>query len=146
MVALYQGLLRVWLEQLMKYHSIYFESMPLTIQLFHPKHFHPKWPDADLFENGGCFAAFDNYQQTFTYNAAQILGAHSGRLRLCGECNDVFLADRRQQVFCSGRCLNRVTQRRWRAERKEEGTVTAKPKIRREKSKGEPPWQEKRER
>jgi hypothetical protein len=34
-------------------------------------------------------------------------------LRCCPECDTVFLRNR-NQAYCSRRCVNRVTQRRWR--------------------------------
>jgi len=130
-VAKLQKLLREWLDQLMQYHIIEFSRMPLTLRFSHPKQFLPRLSDAELPENGGCYVYFDNYVDTFTYNVAHILGAHSGRLRLCAECKAIFLADRRQQVFCSSRCLNRVTQRRWREkQKKKQQTKKHKSKTR----------------
>ena len=118
-VTSFQGPLRKWLDDFMKPGGIWFEPMRLQVLLRHPKYFFSGLTDAQLPENFGFSALFENYEQTFAYNVAHLLGAHSGRLRLCGECKHIFLADRRQQVFCSARCLNRVTQRRWREAQKE---------------------------
>ena len=112
--------LRAWLEKLVQEHSLEFESMPMTLYVYHPKFFVAESvKDSDLPEVGGCFPFFKYEHQVFAYHVAHLLGAHSGRLRRCGECQTIFLMDRRQQVFCSARCLNRVTQRRWRDRRKQ---------------------------
>lgn len=115
----FQGPLREWLDDFMKPLGVCFKPMRLEIRVLHPKYFLPGLTDAQLPENFGFSALFENYEQVFAYNVAHLLSAHSGRLRLCRECNHIFLADRRQQVFCSARCLNRVTQRRWREAHKE---------------------------
>lgn len=53
-------------------------------------------------------------KDAFGFHFAHLLADHYERLRRCGECQTLFLADRRNQRFCTTRCLTRVTQRRWR--------------------------------
>ncbi len=113
--------LRSWLEKLVEEHSLQFEPMPITLHVYHPRFFvADSVKDSQLFEEGGCFPSFPNDHQVFAYHVAHVLGAHSGRLRRCTECRTIFLKDRRQQLFCSARCLNRVTQRRWRNKKEKE--------------------------
>lgn len=50
----------------------------------------------------------------FGFHLAYLLTQHRLRLRECPECKTKFLADRRNQVFCSPRCQSRVRQRRWK--------------------------------
>ena len=111
----FQESLRTWLERLMQTYRLDFPPMPITLLIFHPKRFLSGIADSQLPVNGFYFPYFEDYHQVFAYHVAHILGDHSGRLRRCTECETIFLMDRRQQVFCAPRCLNRVTQRRWRA-------------------------------
>jgi hypothetical protein len=133
-VMSFQPTVRRWLQQLMQPGGIWFGPMELQLILRHPRFFLPKVSDAELPENFGFHATFANYEQALAYNFAHLIGAHSGRLRLCAACKELFLADRRQQVFCSAVCLNRITQRRWRA--KQKGANRPKSKVRREKLRG----------
>ncbi len=50
----------------------------------------------------------------FEYRVAMLLTQNSGRVRLCQECQRVFLAARRDQLFCDPRCQMRVASRKWR--------------------------------
>lgn len=112
-----QANLRAWLERLMQTHELEFDPMPLTLRLRRLRYFVDSdvVKDSKLPEQGGLESIFQNAHQVFAYLVAHILAAHCGRLRRCTECQIIFLVDRRQQVFCSSRCLNKVTQRRWRA-------------------------------
>lgn len=109
--------LRAWLERLMRTHEIEFDPMPLTLRLRRLRYFVDSdvVKDSELPEQGGLESRFPTAHQVFAYLVAHILAAHCGRLRRCTECQTIFLVDRRQQVFCSSRCLNKVTQRWWRA-------------------------------
>ena len=133
----FQRLLRQWLHDLMQEYGVRFEPMEFRLRLIHPKYLFPRFSEAELPENFGFSAFFANYEQALAYNFAHLVGAHSGRLRLCAECKGIFLADRRQQVFCSVRCLNRATQRRWREGQKEKKDIVRhKSKSRRKSSRG----------
>ena len=50
----------------------------------------------------------------FEYRFAVLLAHHAGRVRTCQECPRVFLAARRDQLFCDPRCQMRVASRKWR--------------------------------
>ena len=50
----------------------------------------------------------------FEYRVAVLLAHHAGRIRRCQECQRIFLAARRDQLFCDPRCQMRVASRKWR--------------------------------
>lgn len=50
----------------------------------------------------------------FSYVFLELLGMHGHRVRRCPECIIIFLADRRNQAYCSVRCQSRVATRRYR--------------------------------
>ncbi|HKQ35402.1 MAG TPA: hypothetical protein VJT11_08885 [Nitrospiraceae bacterium] len=50
----------------------------------------------------------------FEYRVAVSLAHHAGRIRPCQECKRIFLAARRDQLFCDPRCQMRVASRKWR--------------------------------
>jgi hypothetical protein len=112
--------LRVWLERLMETYDLEFDPMPIKFRVRSLRYYYPsdvmketKYPEAT-----GLKSIFLNGHHVFAYHVAQILASHCDRLCRCTECQTIFLVDRRQQVFCSPRCLNRVTQRRWRESQK----------------------------
>ncbi len=53
-------------------------------------------------------------QAAFGFHFAHLLAEYVRRLRRCTECQTMFLSERRNQRFCTTRCLTRTTQRRWR--------------------------------
>jgi hypothetical protein len=50
----------------------------------------------------------------FEYRVAVLLAHHAGRIRACQECQRIFLAARRDQLFCDPHCQMRVASRKWR--------------------------------
>ncbi len=59
-------------------------------------------------------SAFD----LFLYQAAMLFVQHGTRIRQCSECSQIFLGYRGPQQFCSPRCQNRATHRRYRERHK----------------------------
>ena len=49
------------------------------------------------------------------YTFCLLLAEFGSMTRKCVECHRIYLADRIDQVYCSTKCLNRATQRRFRA-------------------------------
>lgn len=56
----------------------------------------------------------DNPKAAFGFHFAHLLAEYVKRIRRCTECQLMFLSERRNQRFCTTRCLTRTTQRRWR--------------------------------
>lgn len=56
-----------------------------------------------------------DYKTPFTHALGELLRDTGGRLAQCLECQTIFLADRRDQKFCSVKCQNRVAARQYRA-------------------------------
>jgi hypothetical protein len=54
----------------------------------------------------------------FEYRVAVLLAEYAGRIRACQECQRIFLAARRDQLFCDPRCQMRVASRKWRRDNK----------------------------
>ncbi|MFY4729122.1 hypothetical protein [Nitrospira sp. BLG_2] len=50
----------------------------------------------------------------FEYRVAVLLAHNAGRVRACEECQRIFVAARRDQLFCDPRCQMRVASRKWR--------------------------------
>ena len=134
-----QMLIRTWVDALLMKYAVVFPPFSLSLRLYHPRFFVGRdMPDAKLPNNGACWVCFENAEQGFSYHAAHLLGALAGRLRRCAECSSVFAVDRRQQQFCSPKCLGRVTQRRWRERHSKKLTrkVQAKKSRRKERKAG----------
>jgi hypothetical protein len=75
----------------------------------------------------------------FCFHLALLFSHYYGRIRACGECATVFLSDRRNQHYCTTRCLSRVTQRRWRERHmKKKRGKTIKRSKRQARAKGGP--------
>ena len=55
----------------------------------------------------------------FEYRVAVLLAEYAGRVRPCQECRRIFLAARRDQLFCTPRCQMRVASRKWRKANKQ---------------------------
>ena len=73
----------------------------------------------------------------FKFHLALLFSHYYGRVRSCGECSTLFLADRRNQLYCATRCLTRVTQRRWRERHmKKKPSKTTKRSLRQAGAKG----------
>jgi hypothetical protein len=50
----------------------------------------------------------------FEYRMALVVAQHAGRIRMCQECERIFLAVRRDQFYCGPRCHMRVASRKRR--------------------------------
>ena len=57
----------------------------------------------------------DRPQELFTYNISLLVCSHALRIRRCPECTRIFLADRKNQLYCSVRCQSRVASRKYLA-------------------------------
>lgn len=70
-----------------------------------------------LFRHGSILVATKPKTKEFEYRFAVLLAHHAGRIRRCRECLRIFLAARRDQLFCDPRCQMRVASRKWRKTR-----------------------------
>jgi hypothetical protein len=50
----------------------------------------------------------------FEYRVVVLLAHNAGRILACQECQRIFVAARRDQLFCDPRCQMRVASRKWR--------------------------------
>lgn len=66
------------------------------------------------FRSGGLSFKTHTPADAFGFHLTLLLSHYHGRVRSCKACSTMFLADRRNQQYCTTRCLSRVTQRRWR--------------------------------
>lgn len=71
-------------------------------------------PDAFHARHGSLLVATKPKTKEIEYRVAVLLAHHAGRIRLCQECQRIFLAARRDQLFCDPRCQMRVASRKWR--------------------------------
>ena len=78
----------------------------LTIVVTMPGAFHDR--------HGSLLVATKPKTKEFEYRFAVLLAHHAGRVRVCQECPRIFLAARRDQLFCDPRCQMRVASRKWR--------------------------------
>ena len=60
----------------------------------------------------------------FRLRVATLLHIHGGYIWECGKCTQWFLASRKDQVFCSPKCMNREMQRRDRERKKKKKEET----------------------
>ena len=78
----------------------------LTLVVTMPGAFHDR--------HGSLLVATKPKTKEFEYRVAVSLAYHAGRIRPCQECQRIFLAARRDQLFCDPRCQMRVASRKWR--------------------------------
>lgn len=71
-------------------------------------------PGAFHARHGSLLVATTPKTKEFEYRVAVSLAYHAGRIRPCQECQRIFLAARRDQLFCDPRCQMRVASRKWR--------------------------------
>ena len=71
-------------------------------------------PGAFHARHGSLLVATTPKTKECEYRVAVLLAHHAGRIRLCQECPRIFLAGRRDQLFCNPRCQMRVASRKWR--------------------------------
>lgn len=71
-------------------------------------------PGALHARHGSLLVATTPKTKEFEYRVAVSLAHHAGRIRRCRECQRIFLAARRDQLFCDPRCQMRVASRKWR--------------------------------
>ena len=78
----------------------------LTVIVTLPGAFHDRY--------GSVLVATTPKTKEFEYRVAVLLAHHAGRILPCQECQRIFLAARRDQLFCDPRCQMRVASRKWR--------------------------------
>ena len=104
-----QRTIRGYLEHMWTYAIAPVTFSDLTIIVTLPGAFHPR--------HGSLLVATKPKTKEFEYRFAVLLAQHSGRVRTCQECTRIFLAARRDQLFCDPRCQMRVASRKWRKAR-----------------------------
>ena len=103
LIAKAQGLLRSGIESVLQTGAATFPPVQLNFSI-HKGHKSP------LF-----VVSANALPRVFAYRAACLLGEYMEGIRRCAECQTLFLIDRRDQKYCSTRCLSRVSQRRFQA-------------------------------
>ena len=71
-------------------------------------------PGAIDDRHGSMLVSTKPKSKEFEYRVAVVLAEYAGRIRSCQECQRIFLAARRDQLFCDPRCQMRVASRKWR--------------------------------
>jgi hypothetical protein len=102
------------------------ETPPLKHQLF--------WGDKPLDSKDLMYAVTGipaGSDGPYTYVLVQLLMTHGHRIRYCGECDQIFLADRRNKTYCSLSCQTRAGTRRFR---RRHGLISGRPPGRPRKS------------
>ena len=101
-----QRTIRGHVEQLWKHGvaPVTFSDLTLIVTL----------PGAVHARHGSLLVATKPKTKEFEYRVAVLLANHAGRIRPCKECQRIFLAARRDQLFCDPRCQMRVASRKWR--------------------------------
>lgn len=69
-----------------------------------------RFPDTDQLETQ---LIVNRPLELFTYNISLLVCTHALRIRRCPECIRIFLADRKNQLYCSVRCQTRVATRKY---------------------------------
>jgi hypothetical protein len=101
-----QGTIRGYLEALWTNAVAPIAFSDLTVIVTLPGAFHDRY--------GIVLVATKPKTKEFEYRVAVLLAHHAGRIRPCQECQRIFLAARRDQLFCDPRCQMRVASRKWR--------------------------------
>lgn len=115
-VAVLQGGTKEILEAFAKGEEIKFELGPLHVYL------EPQQP----FCTGGLSFRTHTPVDVFGFHLARLFSHYHGRVRSCRECTIMFLADRRNQHYCTTRCLSRSTQRRFREKHMKKSALSRK--------------------
>lgn len=71
----------------------------------------------------------DRFTDEPIYKVLQALQVCGGLVNCCPECNELFLADRTNKVFCTIKCQNVVTSRRFREKQKTEKSKRKKKRV-----------------
>lgn len=82
----------------------------LTLIVTPPGAFHPN--------RGTVVVAAKQKIKEFEYRFAHLLAESGEYIRRCPECRTIYLAIRRDQLYCRPRCQARVASRKWREARK----------------------------
>ena len=61
---------------------------------------------------GDILVATKPKSKEFEYRMALVVAQHAGRIRMCHECERIFLAARRDQFYCDPRCQKRAASRK----------------------------------
>ena len=101
-----QVTIRGHLEQMWQHGVAPITFSDLTLMVIMPGAFHAR--------HGSLLVATTPKTKEFEYRVAVSLAYHAGRVRRCRECQRIFLAARRDQLFCDPRCQMRVASRKWR--------------------------------
>ena len=101
-----QRTIRGYLEHLWEYSVAPITFSDLTLIVTMPGAFHPR--------HGSLLVSTTPKTKEFEYRVAVSVAYHAGRIRPCQECQRIFLAARRDQLFCDPRCQMRVASRKWR--------------------------------
>lgn len=102
-----QTLLRHYLQQFWEKGYARMRFYDLTLIAFGPGY---------LDERRGVVSVYARRPaKEFEYRAAYLLARDGWRIRRCRECQRIFLAIRRDQLYCDIRCQMRVASRKWRA-------------------------------
>lgn len=78
-------------------------------------------PGAGTERQGSILVTTKPKRKEFEYRMALVVAQYAGRIRMCQECERIFLAVRRDQFFCGPRCQTRVSSRKWRMENTKPG-------------------------
>lgn len=105
-----QRTIRSHLEQMWQHGIAPVTFSDLTIVVTMPGAFHDR--------HGSLLVATKPKAKEFEYRVAMLLAHHAGRVRACEECQRIFVAARRDQLFCHPRCQMRVASRKWRKTQK----------------------------
>ena len=91
-------------------------------------------------ETGTIFVVAKRKAKEFEYRFVHLLAQSGDYIRRCPECARIYLAIRRDQVYCQPRCQNRVAARKWReghkADRKTDGKIEQGKEDRHGKKRG----------
>ena len=105
-----QRTIRGYLEHMWQHSIAPVTFSDLTLIVTMPGAFHDR--------HGSLVVATKPKTKEFEYRVAVLLAHHAGRIRACEECQRIFLAARRDQLFCDRRCQMRVASRKWRKAQK----------------------------
>lgn len=101
-----QRTIRGHLEQMWQHGIASVTFSDFTVVVTMPGAFHDR--------QGSLLVATKPKAKEFEYRVAVLLAQHAGRIRACEECQRIFVAARRDQLFCHPRCQMRVASRKWR--------------------------------
>jgi hypothetical protein len=105
-----QRTIRGHLEQMWQHGMASVTFSDFTVVVTMPGIFHDR--------HGSLLVATKPKAKEFEYRVAVLLAQHAGRIRTCEECQRIFVAARRDQLFCHPRCQMRVASRKWRTTQK----------------------------